>query len=475
MSARRFRTLYSLALVLIDVVLLVLTLYAAFKLRIIIDWPNDAADMPSRFLIYTTAVLPAYVASIVVVFFFFRLYHVPRATSRVDEFYAIIGGLTIGTLLFVAITALAFKGVVDLPVPRVMLAYAMLISVPLVTLGRWMLSAWRDLLRSRGIAADRLMIVGTGETARLVAQKIRGSAYLGYHMLGFVSEAGPDAEAPVRVFGQPVLGSIAELPELIDRHLPDEIIIALPPMSDAEILNVINVCQRDRLSLKVFPDVYDIMAAGVTIDDLGGLPLMSVRDSAARSWRAAAKRMTDVVIGSLILIALSPVLLLVAILVRLDSPGPVFFVQERMGLDGRLFPMLKYRSMRIDAEARGPGWTVKDDPRITRLGKFIRKYSIDEFPQFINVLLGDMSLVGPRPEQPAFVEQFRKSIPRYMERHHEKAGLTGWAQVNGLRGDTSIEERTKYDLWYIENWSIWLDFKIMIRTAFKVFFDRSAY
>jgi lipopolysaccharide/colanic/teichoic acid biosynthesis glycosyltransferase len=131
--------------------------------------------------------------------------------------------------------------------------------------------------------------------------------------------------------------------------------------------------------------------------------------------------------------------------------------------------------MRIDAEARGPGWTVKDDPRITRLGKFIRQYSIDEFPQFINVLLGDMSLVGPRPEQPAFVEQFRKSIPRYMERHHEKAGLTGWAQVNGLRGDTSIEERTKYDLWYIENWSIWLDFKIMIRTAFKVFFDRSAY
>jgi len=169
--------------------------------------------------------------------------------------------------------------------------------------------------------------------------------------------------------------------------------------------------------------------------------------------------------------------------VKFDSPGPVFFVQERMGLDGKLFPMVKFRSMRIDSEAKGPGWTVKDDPRITRLGRFIRKYSIDELPQFINVLLGDMSLVGPRPEQPSFVEQFRKMIPRYMERHREKAGLTGWAQVNGLRwaqvnglrGDTSIEERTKYDLWYIENWSIWLDFKIILRTAFKVFFDRSAY
>ncbi len=475
MTARRFRTLYSLGLVVIDAALLVLTLYTAFKLRVLIDWPSDAVDMPSRFLLYTTTILPAYLASNAIVFFYMRLYHVPRATSRVDEFYSIVAGLSLGTLLFVAVTALTLKGVVDLPVPRVMIVYAMLVSVPLVTTGRWMFGAWRDLLRSRGIAADRLMIVGTGEAARLVTHKIKGSAYLGYQMLGVISEAALEVEIPRKVFGQPVLGRIAELPDLIDRYQPDEIIIALPPVSDAEILNIISICQRDRLSLKVFPDVYDIMAAGVTIDDLGGLPLMSVRDSAARSWRAAAKRTTDVVLGALILILLSPFLLLFALAVKFDSPGPVFFVQERMGLDGKLFPMVKFRSMRIDAEAKGPGWTVKDDPRITRLGRFIRKYSIDELPQLINVLLGDMSLVGPRPEQPAFVEQFRKMIPRYMERHREKAGMTGWAQVNGLRGDTSIEERTKYDLWYIENWSVWLDFKIMIRTAFKLFFDRSAY
>ncbi|MBL8094527.1 MAG: undecaprenyl-phosphate glucose phosphotransferase [Anaerolineales bacterium] len=475
MTARRFRTLYSFGLVLVDAILLVLTLYTAFQLRVRIDWPSEAVDMPSRFLPYATTVLPAYVISNVIVFFWLRLYHVARATSRVDELYAIVAALTIGTLLFVAVIALTLKGVVDLPIPRVMIVYALILSVPLITLGRWMLGAWRDLLRSRGTSADRLIIVGTGESARLVAHKIKGSAYLGYHMLGVVSEAGPEVEIPRKVFSQPVLGRISELPELIDRHQPDEIIIALPPVSDAEILHVINTCQRDRLSLKVFPDVYDIMAAGVTIDDLGGLPLMSVRDSAARSWRATAKRMTDVIVGGLILVATSPVLLLLAIAVRFDSPGPVFFVQERMGLDGKLFPMLKFRSMRIDAEAKGPGWTVKDDPRITRLGRFIRKYSLDEFPQFINVLLGDMSLVGPRPEQPAFVEQFRKMIPRYMERHREKAGLTGWAQVNGMRGDTSIEERTKYDLWYIENWSIWLDFKIVIRTVFKIFFDRSAY
>jgi exopolysaccharide biosynthesis polyprenyl glycosylphosphotransferase len=217
------------------------------------------------------------------------------------------------------------------------------------------------------------------------------------------------------------------------------------------------------------------MAAGVTIDDLGGLPLLTIRDVAQRGWKLTIKRAMDLVGSAIGLILLSPILLLMAILIKLESPGPVFFVQERMGLDAKPFPMIKFRSMRADAEKSGPGWTVENDPRRTRLGTFIRRYSIDEFPQLINILIGDMSIVGPRPEQPAFVEQFRTMIPRYMERHREKAGLTGWAQVNGLRGDTSILERTKYDLWYIENWSVWLDIKIIIRTAARVFIDRNAY
>jgi lipopolysaccharide/colanic/teichoic acid biosynthesis glycosyltransferase len=166
---------------------------------------------------------------------------------------------------------------------------------------------------------------------------------------------------------------------------------------------------------------------------------------------------------------------LVGILIKIESPGSVFYAQERMGLDARPFLMIKFRSMRKDAEANGPGWTTPDDPRRTRLGRLLRRLNVDELPQLINVLLGDMSLVGPRPERPIYVEQFKRTIPRYMERHNEKSGLTGWAQVNGLRGDTSIEERTKYDLWYIENWSLLLDFKIMIRTIFRTFTDRSAY
>jgi exopolysaccharide biosynthesis polyprenyl glycosylphosphotransferase len=218
------------------------------------------------------------------------------------------------------------------------------------------------------------------------------------------------------------------------------------------------------------------MASEVSIDELCGLPLLTIRDVALRGWKLTLKRAVDVVFSSVALVVLSPFLLLIALLIKLDSPGPVFYCQQRMGLDARPFYMLKFRSMQADAEvSTGPVWAKPDDPRRTRLGAFIRRFSIDEFPQMINVLWGEMSLVGPRPERPVFVEQFKQQIPRYMDRHREKAGLTGWAQVNGLRGDTSVTERTKYDLWYIENWSLGLDFKIMLRTLFRVLTDRNAY
>jgi Undecaprenyl-phosphate glucose phosphotransferase len=271
------------------------------------------------------------------------------------------------------------------------------------------------------------------------------------------------------------LGGPEQLAELIDRHEIDEVIIALPEATHQEILMLIFQCERGSVSIKVFPDVFQIMASQVSIGDLGGLPLLSVRDVALRGWRLTLKRAVDVIGSFLGLVLLSPFMLLIGILIKLDSPGPVFYAQERMGLDAKPFWCLKFRSMRADAEKDGPGWTTKNDPRRTRVGELLRKFSLDEFPQFINVLLGEMSLVGPRPERPVYVEQFRRSIPRYMDRHREKAGLTGWAQVNGLRGDTSIIERTKYDVWYIENWSLRLDFKILIRTLINLFRERNAY
>jgi Undecaprenyl-phosphate glucose phosphotransferase len=277
------------------------------------------------------------------------------------------------------------------------------------------------------------------------------------------------------VLGLPVVGHPDDLGQVVRTMRINEVIIALPDAPHQQILSIVSKCEDGNVSIKVFPDVFQIMASEVNIGDLSGLPLLAMRDVALRGWRLTLKRVVDLILSGILLVFTSPFLLLLALLVKLDSRGPALFTQLRMGLDAKPFPLFKFRSMRADAEKDGPGWTTKGDPRVTRLGRFLRKTSLDELPQFINVFLGHMSLVGPRPEQPAFVEQFREMVPRYMERHREKAGITGWAQVNGLRGDTSISERTKYDLYYIENWSLWFDFKILILTIFKFFRDRSAY
>jgi exopolysaccharide biosynthesis polyprenyl glycosylphosphotransferase len=470
MDARRFRTLFSISLAIMDAAMVGLAFLVAHTLRKRIPWPEDALDM-EPFSGYG-GVLVIFIGSLLLVFFLLRLYHLPRASSRVDEFYGIVVGATLGVLLSVALSALLLKNsVFEVNLPRVMILYAWLASLVLVTTGRWVLELLRDAMRSRGLAPDRVLLIGTGATARLILLNIKGSPFLGYHVVGVVKGRGPVDE----VEGVPVIGHVDDLPRLMEAERVDEVIICLPNAPGEEILHLISLVQSERVSIKIVPDVYDLMTAGVTIDDLGGLPLLSIRDVALRGWKLSLKRAMDVVGSAIGLVLLSPLMMLVALLIKLDSKGPVLFVQERMGLDAKPFPILKFRSMRTDAEANGPGWTVEGDPRVTRLGRFIRRTSVDELPQFINVLLGDMSLVGPRPEQPAFVEQFRKRVPRYMERHLEKAGITGWAQVNGLRGDTSIEERTKYDLWYTENWSIWLDIKIVIRTVLRVFFDRSAY
>jgi exopolysaccharide biosynthesis polyprenyl glycosylphosphotransferase len=321
----------------------------------------------------------------------------------------------------------------------------------------------RTFVQERGLGRDRALIVGSGPVAQMIVQKIRLSPYLGYEVVGIVQGNGGEPEG----FEAPILGGVDALPDLITEHQIDEVIIALPEASHQELIRIISLCERGQTAIKVYPDLFQIMATHVSIDDLGGLPLISVQDVALRGWKLTVKRTMDIVGSALGLIFLSPAMMLAALIIHLESPGPVFYIQERMGLDAKPFKVIKFRSMRQDAERHGPGWTTKDDPRKTRFGNLLRRTNLDELPQLINVFIGEMSLVGPRPERPVYVHQFRQSIPLYMERHREKAGMTGWAQINGLRGDTSIWERTKYDLWYIENWSIWLDIKILIRTILQ--------
>jgi Undecaprenyl-phosphate glucose phosphotransferase len=461
---QRVSWLFAASLVAVDTLMAGLAFATGYVLRLQSEYENIApfSDYWGMLLIQ--------VITIILVFFFYRLYHRQRATSHIDEFYTIFAAASVGTIAAIAFISLIYKN--ELDYPRLMMVYVWVLTILMVWLGRVILARLQWGLQSRGFNEVRLVIVGAGEVGRMILQKIRQSPGLGYTVVGFIDDLNP----PATVLGADVLGNTSELPRFVEEHQIDEVIIATPEASHQEILSVIALCERERVTIKVFPDVFQIMASEVSIGDLNGLPLLTVRDIALRGWRLALKRAVDIVGSAIVLLFISPVMMLVAILIKLDSPGPVFYAQERMGLDAKSFMMLKFRSMRPNAEAQtGPVWATRNDPRRTRIGAFIRRFSIDELPQLINVFLGDMSLVGPRPERPVFVEQFKKSIPRYMDRHKEKAGITGWAQINGLRGDTSIIERTKYDVWYIENWSILLDFKILLRTVTSVFLDKYAH
>jgi exopolysaccharide biosynthesis polyprenyl glycosylphosphotransferase len=408
----------------------------------------------------------AQAVSIITVLFLNRQYYMPRAASRIDQVYYVLISVSVGILFAVAITTLFLSNDrVILDYPRAMMAYNWLLTIVLLMLGRYFTNLVRRWLQDRGIGKDRVILVGTGDTARMILQRIVWSPDLGYDLVGIVNGEGPETA----ILGVPILGRPEDLPDLIARHRVDEVIIAVPEKGHRETLHVISYCERGRVTIKVFPDLFQFITSTAGIDDLGGLPLISVRDYAMRGYLLTLKRLIDFVGATVALIIFSPLMFLTALAIKLESPGPVFFVQPRMGLDGREFMMIKFRSMRTDAEKDGPGWTVKDDPRQTRLGMWLRRREVDELPNFINVFLGEMSLVGPRPEQAYYVDQFRRYVPRYMDRHREKGGMTGWAQVNGLRGDSSISERTKYDLWYSENWSILLDIKILLRTIWQTF------
>ncbi len=453
---KRPQLLFIFALIVLDIASIWLAYYLAYD----IVWrslDNPTAEISPFW--QDIWLLPGLLTiSLVTSFFVQRMYQRRRPVSHVDELFKIVVYTLFATLLTVAILELSIRP----DYHRWLLFYATLLSMLFLAVARTIHAQVQWRAQARGVGDDRVLIIGAGEIGQMIYRKILQNAQLGYQVVGFV-----DHEKNYRMHSAStpaLLGSLLDIPQIIDKYVVDEVIIGLPESNHQEIVNIISLCEREKVGIRVFPDVFQIMASEVGIGDLGGLPLLTIRDVALQGWKLTLKRGMDIVFSFLALTFLSPLMVLTAILIKLDSPGPVFYTQERMGLDARPFKILKFRSMRQDAEVQGPGWTVEDDPRRTKLGTLLRRFSVDELPQFVNVLIGDMSLVGPRPERPVYVEQFRQSIPRYMDRHREKAGITGWAQVNGLRGDTSIAERTKYDLWYIENWSPALDLKILIST-----------
>lgn len=473
-ASSRVKLLLNGLLVISDLIALVLAFMTGYVARMALPFlPVPLAQPP--FIGYLPT-LTLHVVTIMSIFYISRLYHQRRSVSRIDQGRNIMVAVTVGAFMTMGIQEFIFKNTFfdSVDYPRSMFFYVWMFSFTFTIVGRELLRAVRRQFRARGIEADNLLIIGAGKTARFVSRKVRGNPQLGYHAVGIVT---PRPSLKASFAGLPVLGEAADLPRLIDEYKIEQVIIALPEAARDTLAEMVALCQRGRVDIKIYPDAFAYIAREISVDELDGAPLITVRDIALRGWKLSLKRALDVFGAVVGLVLLSPWLLLTAFLIRFESPGPVFYSQERMGLDGKPFQMIKFRSMRQDAEKTGAGWTVKGDPRVTRVGKFMRATSWDEIPQLINVLVGEMSLVGPRPERPVYVQQFREKIPRYMERLREKAGMTGWAQVNGLRGDTSIEDRTQYDLWYVENWSLWLDLKIIIRTVLNIVLrkDENAY
>jgi Undecaprenyl-phosphate glucose phosphotransferase len=335
----------------------------------------------------------------------------------------------------------------------------------------------RGLLERRwraGVGLKRILIAGAGDLGRMVADRVLQHREFGYQVVGFIDDrAGGDH---IGYRGLPLLGTLAEVGDIAVRERVDHLYVALPLEEHAKLLDLVELTSRECIDVKVVPDLLQFLTLRARLEDLDGLPIININDVPLQGFNAWLKRASDIVLSVAALVIMGIPLAIIAALVKWTSRGPVFYRQERMGLDGKAFTVYKYRSMYEGAEeGTGPIWAREDDPRATPVGRWLRHLDLDELPQFWNVLRGDMSIVGPRPERPFFVEQFKHRIPQYMLRHKVKAGITGWAQVNGWRGNTSLEKRIEYDLYYIENWSVSLDLKIMWLTLTKSFFHRHAY
>lgn len=398
-----------------------------------------------------------------------RVYESARLMGRFRELQLLLKAHLVALLAFIAITYL-FE---EYRYSRLVIIYFAVLSGVTMAAFRIVLRAALRHLRAQGFNLRHVLVVGEGVVMARLIDRLDSYPELGLRVTGVVTD-GPTASNVIH--GKPLLGRFEDLSEVIRAISVDEVLIALPPSQGERLDRVLDLLKDETIDVGIVPDVQQYVTLGCEVEDFDGLPVVRINDSPVMGWGAMAKRGTDAVLSAVALIVLSPLLLLIACLVKLTSRGPVLYVQERMGLDGRSFSMLKFRSMRVDAEKQsGAVWAGVNDDRRTAVGTFLRKTSLDELPQLWNVLRGDMSLVGPRPERPVFVKKFRAEIPHYMLRHKVRAGITGWAQVNGWRGNTSLDARIQCDLFYIRNWSYALDLKILTMTLWKGFIDKNAY
>ena len=420
------------------------------------------------------AVMPFVAVLVPLAYQFQGVYRLRRGRSRVDDFFVLFISTIIAVVLGI-VSTLYFEAYHASPELRARGAYQVsrivwgLFLVFNVALTFGLRELVRVVLERRwkaGIGLKRILIAGAGELGRVVAEKIIQHAELGYQVVGFVDDRAGGDHLGYR--GLPLLGTLADAPDIVRQENIDHLYVALPLDEHVKMLDLIEATSREVVDVKVVPDLVQFLALRARLEDLDGVPIINIHDVPLQGLNAVIKRIIDIGISGVSALILLPPFAIIALIIKWTSPGRVFYRQERMGLDGRPFWVYKFRSMHDGAEdVTGPIWARDDDPRCTMVGRLLRRWDLDELPQIWNVLKGDMSIVGPRPERPFFVDQFKHRFPQYMLRHKVKAGITGWAQVNGWRGNTSLEKRIEFDLYYIENWSVSLDLKIMWMTLFR--------
>ncbi len=421
------------------------------------------------FKVYLLTVIPVWIIFSLNIKWF-NLYEPLRGKSPSFEYFSILKVASVSVLMLTAVSFF-YRGV---SYSRLMVIIFWAVVSILMIVTHALLRQGLMQMRKKGINLRQVLIVGTGDLGKSVADKIDLHPEIGFKVVGFLSHI---PEEVGKVLGNyEVLGNVKEVPRFLEERKIDQLFIALPLNAPEYLEDVLKDLREEKVDIQVVPDLMKFMNLSSGIEDFDGLPIVNLTGTPLYGWNIVVKRTTDIVCAGIGLIALSPFMALIALLIRLESKGKIIYRQERVGLDGQVFSMMKFRSMREDAEQKsGPVWASADDDRKTRIGNILRKTSLDELPQLFNILKGEMSLVGPRPERPHFVENFKKSIPSYMLRLKMKAGLTGWAQVNGWRGNTSLEKRIEYDLYYIKHWSFWFDIKIMAMTFWKGLINKHAY
>ncbi len=402
-----------------------------------------------------------------IIFYLSGFYDTKKIYSLLDETYEVLKGIVVGTIIVLApiffYRAFTFS--------RIVMFLSCILAGILIIIGKIILRAIRSTLYHRGIGVMNACVIGGGEKAKEVIRKFKQTPMTRYKLIGQIIEEGEKGEEKL-----PILGDFFQIREIIENYKIGMLLITFPLSQHKKTAKILLRCSGLPVEIRFVPDPYELLTSRIGYYELDGFSLLGLKEFPLTYWNALLKRTFDILISGIFIILSTPVILVISFFVKLSSPGPLFYRQKRVGKDRKIFNIIKFRSMFINAEQfTGPIFASMEDPRVTKIGKILRKWSFDEIPQLFNVLIGNMSLVGPRPERPEFVEKFSEEIIRYFERHRVRPGITGWAQVNGFRGDTSIKERVKYDLYYIENWSFNFDIKILLRTFGATITKKNAY